>query len=121
MNLTLPRYVVNKKDRGNVDNTIPRPYPDTCFIVNVWDVPILTHPRNNFRENSVSAWATTINDVYLVSNNVKQELISTTPFEVNNNKVSRHVRAMNYVAIAGAERGISSARIAFGKHPRLLI
>ena len=56
MNLTLPRYMINKERRGNVEYTIPRPYPDICFIVNVWDVPILTHPRNNFRENSVSAW-----------------------------------------------------------------
>ena len=60
MNLTLPQYMFNKKHRGNVDNTIPRPYPDICFIVNVWDVPILTHPRNNFRENSLSAWAAVI-------------------------------------------------------------
>ena len=58
MNLTLPRYVFNKKHRGNVDNTIPRPYPDICYIVNVWDVPILTNPRNNFMENSLSAWVT---------------------------------------------------------------
>ena len=48
--------MINKERRGNVEYTIPRPYPDICFIVNVWDVPILTHPRNNFRENSVSAW-----------------------------------------------------------------
>ena len=60
MNLTLPRYMINKERRGNVEYTIPRPYPDICFIVNVWDVPILTHPRNNFRENSVSAWVYSI-------------------------------------------------------------
>ena len=59
MNLTLPRYMINKERRGNVEYTIPRPYPDICFIVNVWDVPILTHPRNNFRENSLSTWAKT--------------------------------------------------------------
>ena len=80
MNLTLPRYMINKERRGNVEYTIPRPYPDICFIVNVWDVPILTHPRNNFRENSVSAWVGSIFGKCVMS-------IKTCGITKNNTKV----------------------------------
>ena len=45
MNLALPQYMFNKERRGNIDYTIPQLYPDICFIVNVWDVPIYTNPR----------------------------------------------------------------------------